>query len=119
MRVAMIVGMIMLAVLPAFSQAPASKWTVGTIMAVNPNQEAGTPDPLNPKYDVSIRVGNTVYVVLYTPRVASNIVEYRVGIDLPVLVGKKTVTFNELGGKPREVPILRKISVPNPPPASK
>jgi len=53
--------------LPAFCQS-GSKYVVGTITEVKVHQQAadnGTAD--NTSYDVSIRVGNTIYVALYTP----------------------------------------------------
>jgi hypothetical protein len=63
-------------------------------------------------YDVSVRVQDTVYVVLYTPPNAANSVEYAAGIDLLVLVGKDTLTFPSKLTGTTEVPILRRETLP-------
>lgn len=82
-----------------------SKWQVATIMAV-----ARHPDDHNDsvarKYDVSIKVGNMVYVVLYVSQNGSNAIMHRAGTDLLVSIGTKTITFNNLMGKKMEAPIL-------------
>jgi hypothetical protein len=95
---------ICLTTFPAFSQS-ASKWQVGTITDVRIHQ---TPDPDDfgtVSYDVSVKVGNTVYVVLYTPPLGQETVKYAGGRDLLVLVGKTTIRYNDLLGQPFDVPI--------------
>ena len=58
---------ILLTGFPAFCQS-ASKWQVGTITEVRIHQttaKVGASDASS--YDVSLKVGDTIYVVLYTP----------------------------------------------------
>jgi len=106
---------VFLCALATLAQSPPSKYQVGTITEVRAHQAAQT-DPNGTQsspaqYDVSIRVGNTIYVVLYTPADRTNSVEYHVGLDLPVLVADKTITFSNMLGDSVEVPILRHQAV--------
>ena len=51
---------------PAFGQS-SSKYQVGAITEVKIHQTAGAGASDAASYDVSLKVGNTIYVVLYTP----------------------------------------------------
>jgi hypothetical protein len=96
--------LVCLTALPTFSQSQ-SKWVVGTITDVRIHQ---TPDPDDfgtVSYDVSVKVGNTVYVVLYTPPLEEETVKYAGGRDLLVLVGKSTIRYNDMLGQSHDVPI--------------
>lgn len=96
---------IVLTTLPAFSQS-ASKWQVGTITAVKIHQSAekvGAADATS--YDVSVKVGDTIYVVLYTPPLREETVKYAAGRDLLVFVGKSAIRYNDLLGQSYELPI--------------
>jgi hypothetical protein len=96
--------LVCLTALPTFSQST-SKWVVGTITNVKIHQ---TPDPDDfgtVSYDVSVKVGNTVYVVLYTPPLEEETVKYAGGRDLLVLVGKSTIRYNDMLGQSHDVPI--------------
>ena len=81
-------------------------------MAVKPHKGAATADPSTTRYDISIRVGSTVYVVLYTPPPGSYGAEYTQGMNLLVLVGDTTITFNDPAGISRQVPILSRTAAP-------
>jgi hypothetical protein len=95
---------LLLSTFPAFSQ-PVTKYELGTIMAVKPHTtEAGVSD--DTRYDISLKVGGTMYLVLYTPTLGMSDVKYWAGRDLLVFVGEKTVTFNDVLGHPREVRII-------------
>lgn len=93
-----------LSAFPAFSQS-ASKYQVGTIMEVRTHQtvEAGASDVTS--YDVSIKVGGIIYVVLYTPPLGEGTVKYAAGRDLLVLVRKSTIRYNDLLGRSYDAPI--------------
>jgi hypothetical protein len=93
-----------LVALPALCQPP-SKYQVATITEVKLHQAAGAAASDAASYDVSLKVGDKVYVTLYTPRFNDSTVKYAVGRDLLVLVGKKTITFNDIMGQSFEVPI--------------
>jgi hypothetical protein len=89
---------------PALCQSP-PKYQVGTITDVKVHQAAGASASDVASYDVSLKVGDTVYVALYTPRFGDDTVKYVVGRELLVLVGKKTITYNDILGESFEVPI--------------
>lgn len=95
---------ILLTVFPAFGLST-SKYQVGTITEVKVHQTAGTGASDAASYDVSVKVGDTIYVVLYTPPLGEETVKYSAGRDLLVLVGKRTITYNDLLGQSYEVPI--------------
>jgi len=89
-----------------------AKFQHATIMAVTSHPtSASRQEGDNPKYDVSLKVGDTLYTVLYTPPNGARGVEYTAGMDLLVAVGKDTITFNR-GDTPIELPILRRESLP-------
>ena len=102
------------AAFPAFSQS-ASKWQVGTITEVKIHQTAekvGASDATS--YDVSVRVGDTIYVVLYTPPLGEETVKYAAGRQLLVLVGKSTIRYNDMSGQSYDVPIESQRRAANP-----
>jgi hypothetical protein len=94
----------LLTVFPVFGQST-SKYQVGTITEVKVHQTAGSGASAAASYDVSVKVGDTVYVVLYTPAVGEDTVKYAAGRDLLVLVGKNRITYNDILGRSYEVPI--------------
>jgi hypothetical protein len=90
------------------AQTPAPNYQRGTITAATAHQNpSGDPDHIA-RYDVSVKIGNTVYVVLFTPPNGSNAVEYSTGIDMLFLVGNDTLTFNSMVSGKTEMPILRR-----------
>jgi len=98
------VFLIFLTMFPAFGQST-SKYQVGTITEVRVHHSAGSDAPAAVSYDVSVKVGNAVYVVLYTPPLGEETVKYAAGRDLLVLVGKSTITYNDILGRSFAVPI--------------
>ncbi len=110
-RVSVVILMMLLAA-PAFCQSSSEKYQPGTIMAVKPHPEdSGTQSSVN-RYDVSIKVGNILYTVLYSPPPGSYGAKYAAGRELLVLVGDKTLTFNDTLGNSRKVPIISRTTVP-------
>lgn len=93
-----------LVVIPALCQSR-SQYQVGTISEVKLHQSPEDGNDHATSYDVSVKVGNTMYVVLYTPPLGENTVKYAAGRDLLVLVGKTTITYNDILGRSMEVPI--------------
>jgi len=98
--------LIFLTIFPAFGQF-ASKYQVGTITEVKAHQAAGSGSSDAASYDVSVKIGDTIYVVLYTAAPGEDRVKYAAGRDLLVLVGKSTITYNDIGGRSFAVPIER------------
>jgi hypothetical protein len=94
----------LLTVFPAFGQST-SKYQVGTITEVKVHQtdRSGASDAVS--YDVSVKVDDTIYLVLYTTALGEETVKYAAGRDLLVLVGKGTITYNDILGRSFAVPI--------------
>ncbi len=89
----------------AFCQAP-PKYQVATIIDVKPHQPAGDASSDAVNYDISLKVDNTIYSVLYTPPLGMIAVRYAAGREILVLVGKKTITYNDILGNSSELPIV-------------
>ena len=105
------IGVILICVAGALGQ-PSSKYQPGTIMAVAAHQSSGQAETNITKYDVSVKVGNTTYLVLYAPLNGSNTVTYALGDELLVLVGSDTLAFNSPASGKIEVPILSRETLP-------
>ncbi len=106
----------------AFAQASSSQWQRGTITAVTTHRYGSTERASDTaQYDVTVKVGDTIYVVLYAPPNGANFVEYSPGFDLLILVGTDTLTFNSKLSGTTKVPILHKeiLSVESRPDLSK
>jgi hypothetical protein len=100
------------ALVSAPGQTPSSKFQPGTITAVMARQSPGQHETDVTQYEVSVRVRDMTYLVLYTPPNRANAVKFSVGKQLLVLVGSTTLTFNSaLSGK-TEVPILSRETLP-------
>ena len=84
-----------------------TKYEVGTIMGVKPHPSA-TDDPLTGvrTYEVSVKVADTIYVVLYTDTFGTKSVQHAGGQQLMVHVGKQTITYNDISGQSCDVPII-------------
>lgn len=111
MRKVVSVILLWMAVLPALAQSPAPKYQPGTIMAVKPHEGAAAGDP-STRFDISIKVGSTVYLVLYAPPPGAYGAEYTKGMNLLVLVGDKTITFSDMTGVSRQATILSRAAAP-------
>jgi len=104
--------LVCLITLPLFCQSPSSSPQVATITAVNIHQKnAENSGRAVTQYDVSLKIGDAVYKVLYTPPSGSSVVEYSVGMNVVVLVGSKSITFTKFGTA-AEMPILSREDLP-------
>jgi hypothetical protein len=93
-------------------QVPSPEWQKGTVTAVETHlYRQGERASHTVQYDVSIRVGNTIYEVLYAPPPGSTFVGYSPGTDLLVSIGKETVTVNSKRSAIVEVPILHRREI--------
>jgi hypothetical protein len=90
--------------------ASTSKYQVGTITATQCHQAADA-DARVTSCEVSVRVGNTAYGVLYAAPVGTNNVRYETGRELLVLVGEETITYSDMLGNSFQVPILSRATV--------
>ena len=104
--------LVCLVTLPVFCQAPSPNPQVATITAVTLHpKNAENGDPPMAQYDLSLKVGDAVYVVLFAPASGSTAVKYSVGMNVVVQVGSESIKFTKLG-QTSEVPILRRESAP-------
>ena len=102
--------LVITAVLSALCQCQSSTYQPGTITAVTLHPNApGEPDIA--RYDVTLKVGNNIYVVLYSPPQGENAVEYAAGMEILVLVENNSIRFSKLGTT-GEAPIERREALP-------
>jgi hypothetical protein len=102
---------VVIVILAGAWQKTEAKFVVGTIVDVK--DHASTQESSSKhQYDVSIRVEDKVYTVLFTPEPASTVVQYRRGVEVLVAVTEKTMQFKDLMGRTREVPILSVTEMP-------
>ena len=104
MRKLMVVVALCLLTVPALCQS-ASKWQLAMITEVKPLQAVGDGASDLARYDVSVKVSDTIYVVLYTEPLGELPAKYATGRELLVLVGKNTITYNDVLGRSLQVPI--------------
>lgn len=110
-RLAIVFG-IFLTMFSALGQST-SKYQVGTIVEVKAHQDAGSAAGAA-SYDVSVKVGDIIYVVLYTPPLGQETVKYAGGRELLVLVGKNSIRYNDILGQSFEAPIESQKSAAKP-----
>jgi hypothetical protein len=96
------------------AQSSAAKWKVATIMGVKVHEPAAGNGSSAPQYEVTSRIEDTEYVVLYVAPAGSlpDVARYRLGQDVVVLVGTNTIKYNDITGTTREVPILSRRNIP-------
>lgn len=107
-----LVLLVFVAVTSALCQTDSLKYQPGTILAVEAHQNASSDSTsTGTQYDVSIQIEDTVYVVLFTPRVGSTTVEYSAGIERLFAVGKDALRYPDHVGYV-DLPILRTTTLP-------
>ena len=60
----------------------------------------------------SVRVNGTVYVIRYQDPIGLKAVESATGREVLVLIGEKTITYNDILGHSYEVPIVSSSPLP-------
>src|SRR4030095_1563634 len=113
MRRRIVVIALCLLTVPALCQST-SKWQIAIITEVKPRQGAGDGASGPAASDVSVKVGDTIYVVLYTQPLGEIPAKYETGRELLVLVGKNTITYNDVLGRSLQVPIQNQRPVTEP-----
>ena len=101
----------------ALAQSPSttSTYQLATIAAVKqyqPAQNSSLDSALSPDslYEVTVKVGETVYVVLTPSPSPSGTIVYAVGREVLVHIGDNTITWNDIMGQSHEVPIVSRTS---------
>src|SRR5215469_2608142 len=110
MHKCVLVILVISATLAAVCQSSSANYQVGTIMGVTGHPNGPGESDLA-RYDVTLKVGNNVYVVLYSPPPGQNTVEYAVGMDVLVLVENNSIRFSKLGTT-GEAPIVHREALP-------
>ena len=114
MRTVLMLFLPLLLASACLGQSPAAKWKVATITGVKVHELAAGKEPSATEYEVTSRIENVEYVVLYAapPGKIPDMVRYRLGQEVPVLVGTDTIKYNDMTGTTREVPILSRRTIP-------
>jgi len=102
---AIVLTMFVLVIIGSCFAQSQPKYQTGTIVDVKEHQAATSSEQAT-QYDVTVRVGSTIYVVVYTPPNGSDTVKYRVGIDGPVLIEGDTMKFSDIMGNTISLPIV-------------
>ncbi len=87
-------------------------YQAGTIVDIKAHEPGPGTDIGKKEFDVSIKVGNKIYVVLYSPPGGQDFAEYGVGMDRTVFVEGDTMKLNDLLGRTRVLPVLSVKDVP-------
>jgi hypothetical protein len=96
------------------SPTEAREYQPGTITAVSPHGSADS-DHDNPAYDVTIRIQNTEYMILFTPPNGSTRVKFAKGQTVLVKVGSAKLAFRDVLGREFESPIVGSKAISSPP----
>jgi len=89
----------------------AAEYQMATITAVESHFAPDGGQNAVASYDVSLKVGGVIYVVLYAPPLGGvDTIRYGEGGKIRVLVGDRVIIFNDDFGNSFEVPILSKIT---------
>ena len=81
------------------------KYEVATILEVKPHQTTAETSNVA-SYEISTKVGDTIYIVLYTDSLGTSTVKYAAGRELLVHLEKTTVTYNDILGQSHTLPII-------------
>ena len=96
----------------ADESANATKYRAATITGVQLHEATDSGKTSVASYDVSLKVSDMVYVVLYTPPSDSvDTIRYGTGGEVHILLGENTITFHDELGNSLQAPILSKTTV--------
>jgi hypothetical protein len=91
-------------------QSSSSQYQSGLILEVKEHPGAELPatekSPPIKRYDISVRVKDVVYVILFTPRPGMHGFQTLAGMDTLVMVRDKTMFFNDIVGRSMSAPII-------------
>lgn len=87
-------------------QSTKDDWQLATILAIKEDKAAAHEYPPATRYDISLKVNGTIYVIRYTPPPGTYGMQFAAGHQKLVHVGDQTITFNDQLGRPRQAPIV-------------
>jgi hypothetical protein len=112
MRTATLLLLALLLVPTSYAQSEPAKWQVATIMDTKELPATG-PSTNALRYEVTLRVEKTEYVIIYTePSASKGVPPYRPGQDFLIQIGPEKIKYNDMLGRVHEVPILRHRNIP-------
>ena len=82
------------------------EWQAGTIVDVKAHGSGTQENQRLKKYDVSIKVGKKIYVVLYAPEKQLPEPDLYVGMARTVLIDGEVLKFNDIQGRTHPMRIL-------------
>ncbi len=62
--------------------------------------------PIDAVYEVSVKVDQTLYVVVTTSPLGDPVIQYTSGREVLVSVGNDTITWNDILGQSHDLPII-------------
>ena len=101
--------MIICATMVFLGQSTSQKYQSATVLGAKEHEGPlpdNVDDPSITRYDITIRVKDTEYVVLFTPRPGQHGFQYMNGTEILVLVQPPIVKFNDILGRPGTATIL-------------
>ena len=104
-----LIGMMCMAVVR--SQGEKKPWLSGTIMEMKTHETAPGTDQIK-QYDVTVKIGKKLYVVLYTQQKNEPDLEYYVGMARSMQVDGDTLNVNDLLGRTHALKILSSKDAP-------
>jgi hypothetical protein len=81
-------------------------WQPGTVTQVKAHQVSSTEKDAAKQYDVSVQVGQKIYVTSYKMKDDEPDLQLYVGMARMVLIDGETLTFNDLLGHPHSMKIV-------------
>jgi hypothetical protein len=87
-------------------QSTKDHWQVGTILAIKHDELAARQNPPVTRYDISLKVNDTIYVIRYAPPPGTYGMQFTAGRQKLVHVGDQAITFNDQLGRPRQAQIV-------------
>jgi len=81
-------------------------WQPGTIIRVKAHEVSSVEKDVAKQYDISVQVGQKIYVTSYTMKGGEPDLELYVGMARMVLIDGETLTFNDLLGHSHSLRIV-------------
>lgn len=110
MRIVFLISTCLFA-LAALCETP--KYEVATILDVKLHQAVDHTELQAVTYDVSVRVRDTIYVVVYTDTLGTSTVKFAGGHQLLVCVAQNAIIYNDILGQSQQVPIISRRPATN------
>ncbi len=86
-------------------------YKVGTITDIAVHKLPSGEEAVPKSYEITVKVGDFVYVVLFTPAGDPDVIEYKKGLDTTVLVEGDVMKANDIKGRTHKVPIISRTEV--------